>query len=91
MTIPIPGFHDPFSSLSHLIGAGIFAVLAVPLLRRGWGDPLRVAALGVFGRAGALAGPGGDRRSAEAEQPATLRPPLGRRMGERLGRCPGRR
>lgn len=47
-TIPIPGFHDPFSSLSHLIGAGICAVLAVPLLRRGWGDPLRVAALAVY-------------------------------------------
>lgn len=30
---PIPGFHDPFSSLSHLLGAGVFLVLGVFLLR----------------------------------------------------------
>jgi len=48
----IPGFADPFSSLSHLIGAAVFAALTVPLLRRrvrevgcGRGG---VAALGVF-------------------------------------------
>jgi channel protein (hemolysin III family) len=46
--IPIPGFHEPFSSLSHLLGAGIFAVLSVPLLRRGWGNGDRIAALGVY-------------------------------------------
>lgn len=46
--IPIPGFHDPFSFLSHLLGAVVLAVLSVPLLRRGWGGPVRVAALGVY-------------------------------------------
>ncbi len=30
----IPGFTHPVSSLTHLIGAGVFAVLAVPLWRR---------------------------------------------------------
>ncbi|MEQ8211163.1 MAG: hemolysin III family protein [Lacipirellulaceae bacterium] len=32
--IPIPGFSEPFSSLSHLAGAVLFAALTVPLLRR---------------------------------------------------------
>ena len=32
--IPIPGFADPFSSLSHLLGAGVFAALSIPLLWR---------------------------------------------------------
>jgi channel protein (hemolysin III family) len=45
---PIPGFCDPFSSLSHLIGAAVFAVLSVFLIRRGLGDPSRVACLGVY-------------------------------------------
>ncbi len=31
----IPGFTDPFSSLSHLLAAGVFAALAVPLVRKG--------------------------------------------------------
>ena len=32
---PIPGFSEPFSSLSHLIGAGAFAILATFLVLRG--------------------------------------------------------
>lgn len=44
----IPGFSDPVSSLSHLIGAGVFLVLGVALLRRGRGQTARVASLGVF-------------------------------------------
>jgi channel protein (hemolysin III family) len=44
----IPGFADPFSSLSHLIGAGIFLAMSWFLVRRGWGDRLRVASLVVF-------------------------------------------
>jgi channel protein (hemolysin III family) len=44
----IPGFADPFSSLSHLIGAGIFLALSWFLVRRGRGDWLRVASLVVF-------------------------------------------
>ncbi len=31
----IPGFADPFSSLSHLLGAAVCAVFAVPLIRKG--------------------------------------------------------
>jgi channel protein (hemolysin III family) len=45
---PIPGFTQPVSSLTHLLGAAVFAVLAVPLLRRARGHGGRVAALGVF-------------------------------------------
>lgn len=44
----IPGFTEPFSSLSHILGALAFLCLALPLLRRGKGSPERVAALGVF-------------------------------------------
>ncbi|HYT92490.1 MAG TPA: hemolysin III family protein [Gemmataceae bacterium] len=44
----LPGFHDPVSSISHLLGAIVFALLTQPLLRRGRGDPVRVAYLGVF-------------------------------------------
>lgn len=35
LPVGVPGFADPFSSLSHLIAAGAFAVLSVPLVRRG--------------------------------------------------------
>jgi len=45
---PIPGFHEPFSALSHLLGAGVFVVLSVPLLLRGRGDWGRLVALGVY-------------------------------------------
>jgi channel protein (hemolysin III family) len=51
---PIPGFSDPVSSLSHLLGAGIFFVLSLFLLRRGWGDWGRVFFLSVFAFAGVL-------------------------------------
>lgn len=44
----IPGFAEPFSSLSHLLGAGLYLVLGVFLVRRGRGDALRVASLAVF-------------------------------------------
>jgi channel protein (hemolysin III family) len=44
----IPGFADPFSSLSHLFGAGVFLALSYFLIRRGRGDWLRVASLVVF-------------------------------------------
>jgi channel protein (hemolysin III family) len=61
--LSIPGFADPFSSLSHLIGAGVFAVLAVPLVRKGWraGSALglpreggRIASLVVFAASAVL-------------------------------------
>jgi len=46
--IPIPGFADPFSSLSHLAGAIIFALLSVPMLIRGRGQTDRVISLAIF-------------------------------------------
>lgn len=45
---PIPGFSQPFSSLSHLLGAGFFAVLGFFLVRRGRGSVARMFALGIF-------------------------------------------
>lgn len=46
--VSIPGFNEPFSSLSHYLGALVFAVLGVLLIRRGRGDRLRVASLVVY-------------------------------------------
>ncbi len=45
---PIPGFSEPFSSLSHLLGAGLFLVLSIFLVYRGRGDVGRVISLVVF-------------------------------------------
>ena len=50
-TFPIPGFHQPFSSLSHLTGACVFAVASVWLLWRGRGDLARMISLAVFSTA----------------------------------------
>lgn len=47
--IPIPGFQEPFSSLSHLLGAGFFAIIALLALYRGRGNRLRVISLAIFG------------------------------------------
>jgi channel protein (hemolysin III family) len=47
-TYPIPGFSDPVSSLTHLLGAGAFACLTPFLLLKGRGDPRRLVSLGVF-------------------------------------------
>ena len=44
----LPGLRDPFSAASHLLGAAVFVVLGVRLLRRGRGDAARVAFLGVY-------------------------------------------
>ena len=46
--LSIPGFSDPVSSLSHLAGALVFAVLAISLIARGRGDARRVFSLAVF-------------------------------------------
>jgi channel protein (hemolysin III family) len=46
--LSIPGFSEPFSSLSHLAGAAVFAWLGVSLVRRGRGDGVRMASLVVF-------------------------------------------
>jgi channel protein (hemolysin III family) len=44
----IPGFAEPFSSLSHLAGAGLFLVMSIFLIRRGRGNAARVASLAIF-------------------------------------------
>jgi channel protein (hemolysin III family) len=46
--ISIPGFADPFSSMSHLFGAVLFTVFSGFLLHRGRGDAMRMASLAVF-------------------------------------------
>src|SRR5215213_5458383 len=45
---PIPGFADPFSSLSHLLGAVVFLALGFVLIRRGAGNTARVVSLLIF-------------------------------------------
>jgi channel protein (hemolysin III family) len=45
---PIPGFAQPVSSLTHLIGAGLFAGLSFALLRRGCQTCDRLAAFAVY-------------------------------------------
>jgi hemolysin III len=44
----IPGFADPFSSLSHLLGALVFFVFGIFLIRRGRGNAARTASLVIF-------------------------------------------
>lgn len=45
---PVPGFSEPVSSLTHLLGASVFAVLTFFLIRRGRGNWVRMAFLGVY-------------------------------------------
>jgi channel protein (hemolysin III family) len=46
--LSIPGFSDPFSSLTHLAAALAFAILGGFLIARGRGDARRVVSLAVF-------------------------------------------
>jgi len=46
--LSITGFSDPVSSITHLGGAVVFAILAAALLRRSGGDRARVISLSVF-------------------------------------------
>lgn len=46
--IAIPGFAEPFSSLSHLIGAVVFALLSVPMLLRARKRQRNLIAVAVF-------------------------------------------
>lgn len=46
--LPLPCFREPMSSLSHLLGAVVFAALAVVLVRRGRGDWRRTVSLAVM-------------------------------------------
>lgn len=47
-TAPFSGIREPFSSLSHIVGAGVFAVFAILLIWRGRGDRLRAISLGLM-------------------------------------------
>jgi channel protein (hemolysin III family) len=44
----LPGFHEPFSAISHLLGAVLFCVLGLVLLQRGRGNSARLVFLGIF-------------------------------------------
>jgi channel protein (hemolysin III family) len=44
----IPGFSEPVSSFTHLLGSGLFLVLGIALLRRAHGHWGRTAALATF-------------------------------------------
>jgi channel protein (hemolysin III family) len=44
----LPGFHEPFSAISHLAGAVVFLILGLQLLRRGRGERTRLIYLGVY-------------------------------------------
>jgi channel protein (hemolysin III family) len=46
--IPISGFSEPFSSMTHLFAAGIFLILGIWLVQRGRDSLTKVTALGIF-------------------------------------------
>jgi channel protein (hemolysin III family) len=46
--IDLPGFHEPFSAISHLLGAVVFVYLGYQLVMRGRGDRTRMICLGVY-------------------------------------------
>ena len=46
--IPIPGFSDPVSSISHLVGLSLFGLLGFVLLWRGRGSWVRISWLMIF-------------------------------------------
>jgi len=48
----LPGFHEPFSAISHLLGAVVFLFLGIRLLQRGRGDRARLIFLGIYVGAG---------------------------------------
>lgn len=47
-TVPISGIREPFSSISHILGAIVFIGLAIALHRRGRGSRLRTISLGLM-------------------------------------------
>lgn len=46
--IPIPGFSEPFSSLSHLLGALFFLIGGFSIVRKGRGNTKRQVGLGIY-------------------------------------------
>lgn len=51
---PLPGCREPLSSLSHMLGALVFAAMAILLIRRGRGDWVRTASLVVMAASSVL-------------------------------------
>jgi channel protein (hemolysin III family) len=52
--VHLPGFHEPFSAISHLLGAVAFLLLGLLLLARGWGDWRRCVWLAIYVGSGVL-------------------------------------
>lgn len=48
----LPGFHEPFSAISHLLGVLAFAWAGALLLRHGRGDRVRVTLLAIYAGSG---------------------------------------
>ncbi len=48
VAIAIPGFAEPFSSISHLLGAVVFVGLGVPLIGAGRGNAAKTVSLSIF-------------------------------------------
>lgn len=51
---PLPGCREPMSSLSHMLGAFVFAAMAMLLIRRGRGDWVRTSSLAVMAASSVL-------------------------------------
>ena len=51
---PLPGCREPLSSLSHMLGAFVFAAMAILLIRRGRGDWVRTSSLAVMASSSVL-------------------------------------
>ena len=45
---PLPGFHEPFSSITHIVGAGVFVILGAILLQEARGRRERMVCMGVY-------------------------------------------
>ncbi len=46
--VDLPGFHEPFSAMSHLLGALVFLVLGIMLLMKGRRHPQGLIYLGIY-------------------------------------------
>lgn len=47
-TIPVPGFSEPFSAISHLLAASVFFYFGLRLLRRAYGNRERVVTVSIY-------------------------------------------
>lgn len=48
LPIPIPGFSDPISAITHLVAALVFFVFGFPLLLQARGSAVRVVTIGIY-------------------------------------------